>query len=33
MGTAENYNPAHPFPAIDQVVLAVTAATRSGPVR
>jgi hypothetical protein len=31
--TADNYNPAHPFPAIDQVALAVRAISRSGPVR
>jgi hypothetical protein len=23
-GTAENYNPSHPFPAIDQVTIAIT---------
>ena len=29
-GTADNYNPARPFPAIDQVALAVRATDRSG---
>jgi hypothetical protein len=32
-GTADNYNPAQPFRAIDQVALAVRTTDRSGPVR
>ena len=32
-GTADNYNPAHPFPAIDEVTVAITQLARHGPVR
>ena len=32
-GTADNYNPSHPFPAIDEVTIAITPATPYRPVR
>jgi hypothetical protein len=32
-GTAENYNSSHPFPAIDEVTVAVTPGACSTPVR
>jgi hypothetical protein len=32
-GTADNYNPDHPFPAIDEVAVAISSAGPPGPVR
>jgi hypothetical protein len=32
-GTADNYNHSHPFPAIDEVTIAITPATPYRPVR
>jgi hypothetical protein len=32
-GTADNYNPAHPFPVIDEVTIAITLQEHPAPVR